>query len=188
MRPNRTVSVSAAGLALLALVAFGTPATQAAPPTEATVLFGNERTGSEAYCGPDRNPSTPALDCPPTRFVGESAEAVDLLIPGTVAIAQGGSVTFDVTVAPHRVGICAPRPDGSTVLPDQVSLTNLVDANPAGGISNHLADCPSPLPLTGPSIGVDVTYTFADAGKYLVICTFPPHFVDREMYGWVIVH
>ena len=29
--------------------------------------------------------------------------------------------------------------------------------------------------------------TFSAPGKYLVICTFLPHFVEFEMYGWVVV-
>ena len=29
--------------------------------------------------------------------------------------------------------------------------------------------------------------TFSVPGRYLVICNFLPHFVDNDMYGWVIV-
>ena len=31
------------------------------------------------------------------------------------------------------------------------------------------------------------SFTFTEPGRYLVICTFLPHFADAQMYGWVIV-
>src|SRR5262245_19661933 len=95
--PGRAVAV----LLVLAGLAASPLTVQGSPPETRTVLFGNEGTGSDERCGPDRNPATPAYDCPPIRFTGHSAEAVDVLVPRTTVISAGGSVTFDVSGAPH---------------------------------------------------------------------------------------
>ena len=164
-RPSKlAVTVVLGSLVLLTLTAFGSR-----PPV--TVIFGHESAGSEIACGPhDADPTEPPSNrCPPDRAVGQSAEATDALIPRTVAIKAGGAITYDNSGAPHRVGICE---EGLT--PDEIAL-------PASG--NVITD--TRCVVAGP--GVDVTKTFTEPGKYLIICGFVPHFVEREQYGWAIV-
>lgn len=166
---TRTIlgAIAACTLALLIPIAA-----IAAMPTAATMFVGNERSGSDGTCGPLNDLNTPANECPPHRFVGESAEAVDIFRPRTVTLAVGGAVTFDVSGAPHRVGVCE-----AGVGPDDVSLLS---------VNNVITDARCNHPASAGS-GQDVTYQFNTAGKYLVICKFLPHFMDREQYGWVIV-
>jgi hypothetical protein len=43
----------------------------------------------------------------------------------------------------------------------------------------------APQPCAGGT--TSPSHTFATPGRYLVICTFRPHFAEFQMYGWVIV-
>jgi plastocyanin len=100
-------------------------------------------------------------------------------------VAVGGTVTFH-TFGVHQVAIYAPETE-----PDDID-TSLVAA--------PLPGCP-PVPLINdplnrvavlgaqPCAGgpATVSYTFQAPGRYLIICTFLPHFRDFDMYGWVIV-
>jgi hypothetical protein len=152
------------GAAALVLAAITLPhSVSGAPPSSATVIFGHERIGSTGPCGPH------APQCPPGRGVGQSAEAVDALVPRTVVIADEGTVFFDNSGPPHRVGVCQAGLEA-----DDLSLA---------AVGNVMTDprCVHHAP------GADVTWTFTEPGKYLIICSFLPHFRDREMYGRVIV-
>lgn len=156
---NDASSVSASGGA--------TSGTMASTPLSATVQFGLPGIGS---------------GFPPTSGHDQSAHANDTLVPETVVIDQGGTVTFD-TFGVHQIAIYAPG-----VEPGDIDTSNLTTL-PAG--------CP-PLPLLindsqnrvalyatgcGPRT---ITHTFSQPGRYLVICAFLPHF-EIKMYGWVIV-
>jgi plastocyanin len=108
------------------------------------------------------------------------------LVPGTVVIDAGGTVTFNVPrFSPHQVSIYGPGKR-----PEDVDATNLV-AMPTGcpgGVARiadpdllvqaYVQSCAPPA--------VPITHTFTTPGRYLVICSFNPHF-QIGMYGWVIV-
>jgi plastocyanin len=123
---------------------------------------------------------------PPPSGHDRSGHANDTLVPGTVVIDKGGSVTFNI-VNPHQVSIYEPGKR-----PEDVDTT-AVGAMPAG--------CPNPggAALITDTDGLvqaytqacnaprtPITHQFNDPGRYLVICSFNPHF-QIGMYGWVIV-
>jgi hypothetical protein len=137
-------------------------------PLFAVVKFGRPDTGSPF---------------PPVPRHDHSANAKDNLTPRDVVIDVNGSVRFEIPPDVHQLAI---YDDGKE--PGDVN-TNILIAGPAG--------CP-PVPLindpvmrlavnTGPCF-TPRTYTrqFSDPGRFLVICTFRPHFLD-DMYGWVTV-
>jgi plastocyanin len=99
----------------------------------------------------------------------QSFTARDKINPGAVVISAGGTVTFQVNPG-HRVAIYndGTRPEDITVGPGPTVLdpTNRLYLQPAPGT---------------------VSYTFAAPGRYLVICAVRRHFVEANMYGWVIV-
>jgi plastocyanin len=104
-------------------------------------------------------------------------------VPGTVVIAQGGTVTFS-TFGVHQVAIYSPGTE-----PGDIDTT-ITSAPPAFCPAVPLIADPNNLVATythpcnsGP---VDLSHTFTDPGRYLVICSFTPHF-EGGMYGWVIV-
>jgi plastocyanin len=138
----------------------------------ATIDFGRPDTGS---------------DFPPPSGHDQSSHAKDNLVPRTVVIATGGTVTFDLSGpgrAPHQVAV---YPAGTE--PGDVDTSAL--APPVAG-------CP-PAPLIVDPDGIILapqpcaggttspSHTFTQPGRYLVICTFLPHFAQFQMYGWVIV-
>jgi plastocyanin len=142
-------------------------------PSSATIQFGNDTIGS-----PFPHPS--GHDA--------SGNARDNLVPRNVVIDVGGTVTFKMGVGGvHQVAIYAPGtdPDSIRTVPPFLS--------PGG------QGCP-PVPLINDPqnrvavVGTQVcsggsstlTFTFKTAGKFLVICTFLPHF-QSAMYGWVTV-
>ena len=147
----------------------------AASSMTATVQFGQANVGS---------------GFPPTSGHDQSAHAVDNMVPRTVVIDQGGTVTFN-TFGVHEVAIYAPGTE-----PGDIDTTDLILA-PAG--------CPRPGPPPGAPLLIDddtnrvalyaqpcgpglrtVEHKFDEPGRYLVICAFLPHF-EVQMYGWVIV-
>lgn len=152
-------------------------AAQAATPSTATIVFGANSHGS---------PFGPA------EGHDASYNAKDNLIPRTVVIARGGSVTFEVG-AMHQVAVYEPgtEPDDITVSP-----ATLEDVVPAPGVvfpDFRINDPDSRIVLGPPQSFAPVqpwttpAGTFDEPGRYLVICTTTPHFVSAKMYGWVIV-
>jgi plastocyanin len=128
---------------------------------EATIQFGKPNVGS---------------DFPPNPPHDQSAHAKDDMVPRTVVIDRGGTVTIN-TSGVHEVAI---YDDGTE--PEDIDTTDLV-LTPAG--------CPKPMgaPLlmnddtnrvalyAQPCGGArQVVHQFQDPGKYLVICAFLPHF------------
>ncbi len=123
---------------------------------------------------------------PPPSGHDQSSHANDTMVPGTVVIDKGGSVTFEI-VNPHQISIYGPGKR-----PEDVN-TSIRAAMPAG--------CPNPggnARITDPVLLVaswsnacnaprlPITHQFNTPGRYLVICSFNPHF-QIGMYGWVIV-
>lgn len=123
-------------------------------PSSAVMVFGNPDAGT---------------DYPPQTH-DESLHGKDRVIPGTLAIAAGGTVTFQVH-RPHRVAIYddGTRPEDITVTPTSFVLDP----------TNRLALQETQTPT--------YSYTFDKPGRYLVICVLRRHFVVANMYGWVIV-
>ena len=161
-------AVSNAGADVTATRPIGTPSTLATP-SSATVQFGQANVGS---------------GFPPPSGHDQSAHAVDNMVPRTVVIDKGGTVTFN-TLGVHEVAIYAPGTD-----PDDIDTT-VLKLMPAG--------CPQFAPLLMDDAtnrialyeqacgGIrQVQHTFTEPGRYLVICAFLPHF-EVQMYGWVEV-
>ena len=136
----------------------------------ATLEFGNPNTGS---------PFSPASGH------DQSLHAPDTLVPQTVVIDAGGTVTFK-TYGPHQVAVYDDGVGAGDI--DTTILTG-------GG-----AGCPPPPLINDPNGRLAVLaaqpcaggtttpqYTFTEPGRYLVICTFLPHFTIARMYGWVVV-
>jgi len=123
-------------------------------PMSAVMVFGNPDAGT---------------DYPPGSH-DQSLHAKDRIIPGAVAIAAGGTVTFQVRRG-HRVAVYddGTRPEDITRNPGPLVLDP----------TNRLALQPRPTPT--------FSYTFTKPGRYLVICAITRHFFEANMYGWVIV-
>lgn len=159
------------GLAFsLATLIVCSSSTFAAPPSNATMQFGNTGTGSPF---------------PPPLGHDESVHAADKLVPRTVVISVGGTVDFVLSNPVHGIAVYAPGTE-----PDDL---NTATAGFLGG------PCPPvpylndpaerrvqfpPLCAGGNPVG---SYQFMAPGRYLVICTFLPHLFDADMFGWVIV-
>ena len=124
------------------------------PSSSAVMVFGNPDAGT---------------DYPP-QVHDESLHGKDRVIPGTVVIAAGGTVNFQVYPG-HRVAV---YDDG--VRPEDITVgTGPFVLDPV----NRLALQPAPTPT--------YSYTFTEPGRYLVICAARRHFVVANMWGWVIV-
>jgi plastocyanin len=124
-------------------------------PSSAVMVFGNPDAGTDFL---------------PPGSHDQSLHGKDRIIPGTVVIAAGGTVTFQVNPG-HRVAVYddGTRPEDITVGPGAFVLDP----------TNRLWLQPAP----GPTF----SFTFQQPGRYLVICAITRHFVVANMYGWVIV-
>jgi plastocyanin len=147
-------------------------------PANAVIRFGNADLGS-AYDPPSGHDA--------------SYHAKDKAFPRTVVISAGGTVTFEMGVF-HQAAIYAdgvrpedidpsstidltappPAPPGTIIIPDFI----IDDANQRTALSPFSF---APMTWTSPP------GTFDNPGRYLVICTVLPHFVQANMYAWVIV-
>ena len=145
-------------------------------PSTAVVQFGQENVGSPF---------------PPGSGHDRSAHGADNLVPRTVVIRQGGTVTFNVPAAVHQIRIYKPGTE-----PEDIALTGLTTLAAFAGCSgNPVVNAPLvitdatnlaaaiPVPCFTPTTK---SHTFTTPGKYLVICAFLPHF-QVGMYGWVEV-
>lgn len=176
---SKSIAVILAGI--VGVAAFVTAAS-AAQPDSATIRFGLPNAGSPF---------------PPGSGHDQSTHAKDSMVPRTVVIPVGGTVTFQVAPI-HRVAICDPG-----ITPDDVianiedGVATLVDLIFPFEIPNFTIDDPNcPIDPTFPVPELDQlspvplewsTPPFLFPGRYLVICTTTPHFLDNDMYGWIIV-
>lgn len=188
MRLTQAISVAALATLTLALLP-GSPA--AAQPGSATVVYGKELGQRPPTVRPDcpDNPIIPPG--PPACFDpghDQSANAADDIVPRTAVISAGGSVTFIRADGNHQAAVYAPGTDVG-------ALQAAVGAG--GGFYNidtatfdRLALGPQGAAnwVAGPG-GAFMTPagTFAAPGRYLMVCTFRPHFRDANMYGWINV-
>lgn len=132
--------------------------------------------GAKAVGNPNKPPTHP------------SAHAKDRMRPGTVVISRGGTVTFRVG-AVHQVAV---YDEGVVPADVEVSPATLEDwPGPPFPIPDFVIDDGQDRIFLGPSLsffgGHTTSFTFEEPGRYLVICTVTPHFVENDMYGWVIV-
>lgn len=141
-------------------------------PSSATIIFGDPNAGSPF---------------PPEEGHDASHHASDKMVPRTVVIAEGGEVTFEV--APfHQVAIY----DVGTE-PEDIDITMTEDLTNPFFIPDFIINDPNNRVALSPDLNVFPTVwttpagTFDEPGKYLVTCTTFPHFVEADMYGWVIV-
>lgn len=178
-KPNperrRLLAALAGATGTLALLGLPVVAT-ATPAATATVQFGRE-TGSPF---------------PPGSGHDQSGHARDSLVPRTVVIAQGGRVTFKIGPF-HQVAIYRPGTTAADISLSDATLDDLPVPFPPFVLPNFIINDPNgriaqspPLQLV-PSTWTTPAGTFAQPGRYFVICKVLPHFAEFEMYGWVIV-
>ena len=119
---------------------------------------------------------------PPSAEHDESAHAKDNLVPRTVVINEGGTVTFDVPAGVHQIAIYAPG-----TKPEDINTAALIPLCP-GPTPRLINDPTNRVALITHACGSawQAQYTFNTSGRYLVICAFLPHF-EVGMYGWVEV-
>jgi plastocyanin len=146
--------IAAVGLVVPAVVVAG-------PGSTATTMFGNLKAGS---------PFPPAEH--DSSFNGE-----DNIIPRTVVISAGGSVTFDIDGFHQAAVYEAGTTPGDISVPAFPPESNIFVNDPDG---RRFLGPVGTASTTGPG-------TFATPGRYLMICNVTPHFAFAKMYGWVIV-
>lgn len=143
-------------------------------PTSAVMRFGNNDVGTAEF-GPEH----------------PSSHARDNVIPSTVVIQAGGTVTFQVQ-PPHRVAIYEPgtMPSDIRLIPGETLVDHVGPPGPPF-IPEFYIDEPNGRLFieTAPAFGPphEVQFTFDEPGRYLVICAVAPHFAAFNMYGWVEV-
>jgi len=140
--------------------------------TVTTVQFGQPNVGSPF---------------PPTSGHDQSAHAVDNMVPRTVVIDSGDTVIFN-TGGVHQVAIYEPGTEPEDIDTSALVLTPAGCPKP-GGAPLLINDTENRVALYAQPCGPaprQVTHTFTEPGRYLVICAFLPHF-QVQMYGWVIV-
>jgi plastocyanin len=141
------------------------------PSLSASVDFGRDDLGSPF---------------PPPSGHDQSGHSRDSLFPQEVVIDKGGTVTFVMGFSGvHEAAIYEPG-------------TSPKDIN-ASLLDPPAATCPPVPTINDPNHRIAIvsdqvceggetapTWTFNNPGRYLVICTFLPHF-QAGMYGWVTV-
>jgi hypothetical protein len=153
--------------AVLGVAAFGllVPTVFAGPGSNATVRFGNDDVGSSF---------------PPITDHDQSGNGKFNLIPGTVTIARGGRVTYDILI---RFGFHQPMVyDAGTTTGDISGGFPFIDDH-----DGLLATGPRVSAATGTATWTTPAGTFDAPGRYLVLCNFAPHFAEFGMFGWVNV-
>ena len=149
---------------------------KAGPPATAKIHFGQD-VGSPF---------------PPQDGHDGSFHAADKMVPRTVTIAQGGSVIFDIS-AFHQVAIYAAGTQPGDITVDPSTLEDWNVPCPPFTIPDFRINDPSNRVALGPSAICDDAEwttpggTFDQPGRYLITCTTAPHFVEADMFGWVIV-
>ena len=153
--------------AVLGAAAFGllVPAVLAGPGSDATVRFGTDDVGSPF---------------PPITGHDQSGNGKFNLVPRTVTIARGGSVTYDILI---RFGFHEPKVYDVGTTPDDIA-GGFPFIEDTGGL---VASGPRVAAATGTATWTTPAGTFDEPGRYLVLCNFAPHFEEFHMYGWVQV-
>jgi plastocyanin len=162
----------------------------------ASVALADDRRANNATVSFGEWQTEPPLDRFPINSPRERNE--HRLIPRTVTIKAGGSVNFIISGF-HQPAVYddGTRPRdidetltvGSTGVPPNVPLINDPDNRIYRGLDPSRLHLVDPI-VSNPSIvaqdRVEVV-VFPKPGKYLVICAVQPHFVNDNMYGFVVV-
>jgi hypothetical protein len=127
---------------------------------------------------------------PPPDEHDASGHARDHIYPREVVIARGGSVAFHIDQV-HQVAVYRPGTEPSDIRVDASTLED-VDLGPFTIPDFRINDPVNRIVLGPPQKLFDQDWTtpagtFAQAGRYLVICTTVPHFVASKMWAWVRV-
>lgn len=160
------------------MLADPTPSAAVGLPLSAEVTFGRLGVGSP-FGGPSGHDA--------------SIHAPDKILPHTVNIAAGGSVTFNV--APfHTAAVYDRGTEPSDITLSPATLDDLVLA-PGVVIPDFIINDPANRIARGPALnpGAPSSWTtppgtFDVPGTYLVICQVLPHFAGAKMYAYVKVH
>ena len=176
--PNAPTSPTATGATSGGSVAQVSGQGPVNSPLTATIQFGQVSVGSPFAPDPPHD---------------ASAHAKDNLVPRTVVIGSGGTVTFNVPAGVHQIAIYEPGTE-----PEDIDTTDLTSLAAFAGCAGppfvnaplviDVLDDPNleaayPVPCFEPT---QVEHSFDGPGRYLVICSFLPHF-EVQMYGWVVV-
>jgi plastocyanin len=162
-RRKRSGIAAVLAVAALALLA---PSVLAGPGTSATVRFGHDDVGSSF---------------PPITDHDQSGNGKFNLIPRTVTVEVGGSVTYDIFV---RFGFHQPMVYDVGTTPEDIS-GGFPFINDTGGL---IATGPRVSGSPGTATWTTPPGTFDAPGRYLILCNFAPHFAEFGMYGWVNVN
>ena len=145
--------------------------------SSATMQFGQVDVGSQT---------------PPGSTHDQSAHAKDNVVPGTVVIKAGGTVTFKIPAGVHQIAIYKPGTG-----PDDINTSIRTTLKVFAGCNAPVPTVNAPLVINDSTnryatipvpclADTQKTQRFDTPGKYLVICAFFPHF-SVGMYGWVDV-
>jgi len=185
MTKQKAIPSVLALLLLLVAVACSQPGSSPAAPAAATAGLAAQNDGANAATiefGRD----TLGSPFPPPSGHDQSGHSRDSLFPQTVVINKGGTVTFVMGVSGvHEVAIYRPGTE-----PSDINTQLLSPAAPGCPPVPTINDSHNRIAIVadqhcegGPT---QATWTFNTPGKYLVICTFLPHF-QVGMYGYITV-
>jgi hypothetical protein len=120
---------------------------------------------------------------PPQDQHDRSTNAKDNIVPRSLVISQGSSVTYRVN-GNHWPAVYRPGIDDEDIsatsfpAPSCAAGTRVNDPN---GRLFETAGC-----LSDGSTFTIPASTFSAPGRYLIICQVRPHFLN-DMYGWIVV-
>jgi plastocyanin len=150
-------------------------------PLAAVMQFGQVNVGS---------------DFPPGSGHDQSAHAADNIVPRTVVIKAGGTVTFNLPANIHQINIYKPGTQPEDVDVSVTNRTTLASKGCGAPLPAGLLNAPIVIGSGGSNFEAAISvpcgaptersYTFTQPGRYLVICAFLPHF-EVGMYAWVEV-
>jgi plastocyanin len=114
-----------------------------------------------------------------------SFHAFDKIRPATVVIQAGGSVTFEVYPL-QQPAVYAPGTG-----PEDID-TEDTEEIPVLPVLTRITDATNRIALGPDQSFTEAEWTtppgtFDELGRYLVICDTTVHFVEANMYAWVIV-
>jgi hypothetical protein len=129
---------------------------------------------------------------PPPSGHDQSGHATDKIVPKVVNIPVGGSVKYEIYPF-HAVAIYAPGTEPEDIEVSPATLRDVSLPCVPVALEDFLIDDPENRIVTGPPHSCEEQEwttpagTFDTPGRYLVICTTTPHFVEMNMWGWVVV-
>jgi len=162
---QRRTRFAMAAIPVIAALATLTPGVLASPDGSATVRFGNDEVGSPY---------------PPITNHDASGNGKFNLVPRTITIGVGGTITYDILV---RFGIHQPVVYEAGITPNEIDLVGPFPF--VNDMRGRRAIGPAVNAATATATWT--TPPFDAPGRYLVLCNFQPHFAEFDMYGWVQV-